>query len=69
MRTLLLAVSSLTLGVLAEPAGAVPTIFSFTGGFQTFTAPATAMYNILILAFWRRRGWPRRGRPWRRGRR
>jgi hypothetical protein len=50
MRTLLLvAVSSLALAVSAEPAAAVLASFSFTGGFQTFTAPTTAMYNILAF--------------------
>jgi hypothetical protein len=48
MRILLLAGTSL-LNITASvaTASALPTTFDFTGGFQTFTAPTTGVYDIL----------------------
>src|SRR5689334_16512634 len=47
MKSLLLAGVSLV--VLSATAGATPTTFGFTGGFQTFTTPATGLYDILAF--------------------
>ena len=48
-RTLYAGVSILALMVGTNAAMAAPTIFSFTGGFQTYTAPTTGSYTIVAF--------------------